>query len=62
MAAASVGVAQPQMIVPSVARIRMACGTMPSVSSMAICSRLPVRSDFGSGGPRRGLMKQRTRQ
>ena len=62
MAAASVGVAQPQTMVPSVAMMRMACGTMPSVSSEAISLILPVRSSGGSGGPRRGLMRQRTRQ
>ena len=62
MAAASVGVAQPQMIVPRVARMRMACGSMPSVSSLAISQMLPVRSSGGSGGPSLGLIRQRTRQ
>ena len=62
MAAASVGVAHPQMMVPRVAMMRMACGTIPSVSSMAICVRLPVRSSGGSGGPSFGLMRLRTRQ
>ena len=62
MAAASVGVAQPQTIVPRVAMMRMACGTIPSVSSMAICMMLPVRSSAGRGGPSFGLMMLRTRQ
>ena len=62
MAAASVGVAHPQMMVPSVAMMRMACGTIPIVSSMAISLKLPVRSSGGSGGPRLGLMMLRTRQ
>ena len=62
IAAASVGVAHPQMIVPRVAMMRMACGTIPSVSSMAISLKLPVRSSGGKGGPRLGLMMLRTRQ
>src|SRR5262245_56154693 len=62
MAAASVGVAQPQMMVPSVAMMRMAWGSIPSVSSLTISQRLPWRSSSGSGGPSRGLMRLRTTQ
>ena len=62
MAAASVGVAQPQMMVPRVAMMRMAWGSMPIVSSTTISQRLPVRSSSGSGGPRLGLMRLRTTQ
>ena len=59
MAAASVGVAQPQIMVPRVAMMSTACGSMPIVSSTTDVLEAAMRSSGGSGGPSLGLMRLR---
>ena len=58
--AASVGVAMPARIGPSVTAVRTRCGTIPKVSSRTSLGRGIARSAGGSGGPRLGFSTQRT--
>ncbi len=57
---ASVGVAQPARIEPSVAVIRPISGRTPTTTSLSITGSEWTRSSFGTGGPSFGLMKLRT--
>ncbi len=57
--AASVGVAMPARIGPSVTAVRRAWGTIPRVSSAASVRNGIARAAGGSGGPRRGSIRQR---
>ena len=59
MPAASVGVARPARIEPSVAAIRPTSGTTPISTSRSIAGSEWTRSSFGTGGPSFGLMKLR---
>ena len=58
-AAASVGVAMPARMGPSVITVRKTCGASPNVSSTASSRKEPERSLTGKGGPRLGLIRQR---
>ena len=58
MPEASVGVASPARIEPSVAAISPSRGTTPMITSRTM-RRLLTRSDLGTGGPSFGLMKAR---
>jgi hypothetical protein len=58
-AAASVGVAMPARIGPSVTTVRTTWGNIPSVSSTASVRNEAARASGGSGGPSRGLIRQR---
>src|SRR5262245_34551197 len=60
--AASVGVARPASMVPSVKPISSASGSTPIKTSLMTSQTSATRSSFGTGGPRAGFQKLRTMQ
>ena len=59
MAAASVGVTTPARMVPRVATMSSASGTIPTKNSRTICTNESARSSLGTGGPSVGFRKLR---
>ena len=57
--AASVGVARPARIEPSVAVISASSGTVPTSTSSSMAGSEWMRSSIGTGGPSFGLRKAR---